>query len=59
MASDRGFTAVPADRRERVPAAVVMPFAMRRIIVWLVALAALLVGCLLLIEVVWLAGERV
>jgi hypothetical protein len=36
-----------------------MLFAMRRIILGLVALAALLVGCFLLIEVVWLAGERV
>ena len=44
---------------ERVPAAVVMPFTMRQIILGLVALAALLVGCLLLVEVVWLAGERV
>jgi hypothetical protein len=31
---------------------------MGRIILGLIALAALLVGCFLLIEVVWLAGER-
>jgi hypothetical protein len=47
------------ERGERVQAAVVMLFAMRRIILGLIALAALLVGCLLLVEVVWLAGERV